>query len=159
MVNEPPKPGSANVVDKFATERYARDEKEFERLTELFKFYMQLTLNTFTFAVGIAGAVCAFSLGKDNPHRLAAVGLLLPAALCIGLGLAFWHARDSTRQLNEALQHLKESLELTLAPHAKNLTDGLGLFARLLIACGIGLTVFFILEAFFPVVLLFLGLT
>jgi hypothetical protein len=150
MADEPPTPGAANVVDKVAAERSPQDEKEFDRLTELFKFYLQLVLNTFIFALGISGGVCAFALGKDNPHRVAAVGLLLPAALCIGLGFAFRHAMDSTCELDEALQTLKSSLKLKLAPHAKNLTAGLGLFGLLLIICGIGLIALSVCEILFP---------
>jgi hypothetical protein len=90
--------------------------------------------------LGIAGGVCAFVLGKDNPHpRLAAFGLLLPATLCIGLGVAFLRGMDSSRELNQALQALKRYLNRTLAPHAINLTKSLQWLGYLLIISGIGL--------------------
>lgn len=123
--------------------------EEFKRLTDLFKFYLQLVINTFIFAVGISGGVCAFVLGKDNSHpRLAAFGLLLPVALCVGLGVAFLHARRSACELNEALQTLRRSLNRTLAPHATNLTASLKLFGYLLICCGCGLFVLLSVSLF-----------
>jgi len=114
--------------------------EEFKRLSDLFQFYLQLVLNTFIFALGIAGGVCAFVLGKDNPHpRLAAFGLLLPATLCIGLGVAFLRGMDSSFELNQALQALKRYLNRTLAPHAINLTKSLQWLGYLLIISGLGL--------------------
>jgi hypothetical protein len=80
-----------------------RDLKDYQCLSALFQFYLELVFKAFTFALGIAGGVSAFVLGKDVPdRRLAAFGLLLPAVLCIGMGFAFLRAVHSSRELNSA---------------------------------------------------------
>jgi hypothetical protein len=114
-----------------------RQLEDYQRLSLLFQFYLELTLKAFTFALGIAGGVSAFVLGKNlsDPH-LAAFGLLLPAALCTGMGFGFLWALPSSLQLNKALKTLKNSLNRSLAPHALNLTATLFGFGLLLIACG-----------------------
>jgi hypothetical protein len=115
-----------------------RQLEDYQRLSALFQFYLELVLKAFTFALGIAGGVAAFLLGKDVHDRpLAAYGLLLPAVLCIGMGAAFLRAVHSSLELNEALQTLKNELHRSLAPHATNLTAALKGFGILLIICGI----------------------
>jgi hypothetical protein len=100
-----------------------RQLEDYQRLSALFQFYLEHTLKVFTFVLGIADGVSAFVLGKEVSDRHpAALGLLLPSALCIGMGVAFLRAVPSTRELNEALQTLKKSLNRSLAPHATNLT-------------------------------------
>jgi hypothetical protein len=125
----------------------ARDLEDYQRLSALFQFYLELVFKAFTFALGIAGGVGAFVLGTDVPdRRLAAFGLLLPAVLCIGMGFAFLRAVRSSLELNSALQTLKNSLRLSLAPHATNLTAALKGFGMLLLICGIFLAwLFFII--------------
>jgi hypothetical protein len=109
----------------------------YQRLSALFQFYLELVFKAFTFALGIAGGVSAFVLGKDvSDERLAAFGLLLPALLCGGMGAPFVQAVPSSKELKGALQKLKLELELTLAPHASNLTAALRYLGYLLIACG-----------------------
>jgi hypothetical protein len=126
-----------------------RQLEDYQRLSALFQFYLELTLKAFTFVLGIAGGVSAFVLGKEVSDRhLAAFGLLLPSALCIGMGVAFLRAVPSTRELNEALQTLKKSLNRSLAPHATNLTATLFWFGLLLIICGIFLAwLFFVISS------------
>lgn len=112
-----------------------RGLEDYRRLSDLFQFYLQLVLSTFTFALGIAGGVCAFVLGKDVPNpRLASFGLLLPAALCTGLGYAFIKSRKSSEELHSALDRLKKQLNRELAPHAGNLTASLKWFGILLVS-------------------------
>jgi hypothetical protein len=43
--------------------------EDYQRLSALFQFYLELVLKAFTFALGIAGGVSAFVLGKDVPDR------------------------------------------------------------------------------------------
>ena len=126
-----------------------RQLEDYQRLSKLFQFYLELTLKAFTFALGIAGGVTAFVLGKDvSDPRLAAFGLLLPAVLCSGMGLGFLWAVPSSFQLNKALQTLKKSLSRSLAPHTLNLTASLAGFGVLLILCGIFLAgLFFVIYS------------
>jgi hypothetical protein len=126
-----------------------RQLEDYQRLSALFQFYLELTFKAFTFVLGIAGGVSAFVLGKEVSDRhLAAFGLLLPSALCIGMGVAFLRAVPSTRELNEALQTLKKSLNRSLAPHATNLTATLFWFGLLLVICGIFLAwLFFVISS------------
>src|SRR5260221_2911378 len=115
-----------------------RQLEDYQRLSALFQFYLELVLKAFTFSLGFAGGVSAFVLGKDVSDRhLASFGLLLPSVLCIGMGVAFLRAAPSTLELNQALQSLRKSLNRSLAPHATNLTATLFGFGVLLIACGI----------------------
>ena len=80
-----------------------RDLEDYQCLSALFQFYLELVFKAFTFALGIAGGVSAFVLGKDVPdRRLAAFGFLLPAVLCIGMGFTFLRAVHSSRELNSA---------------------------------------------------------
>jgi hypothetical protein len=70
--------------------------------------------------------VSAFILGKEvHNRRLLSYSLLLPAALCLGVGGSFLFGWRSSGKLNDALQTLKTSLRRTLAPHARNLTTAL----------------------------------
>jgi hypothetical protein len=49
--------------------------EDFQLLSALFQFYLDLVLKAFIFALGIAGGVSAFVLGKDvSDERLAACG-------------------------------------------------------------------------------------
>lgn len=67
-----------------------RDLEEFQRLSLVFQFYLELVLKAFVGTLGIAGGVTTFTLRKDvlDPHT-SALGILLPAALCFGMGLGF----------------------------------------------------------------------
>jgi 4-amino-4-deoxy-L-arabinose transferase-like glycosyltransferase len=134
----------------FGRNDYPIDERraleDYQRLSALFKFYLELVLKAFTFALGIAGGVSAFVLGKNvSDIHIASFGLLFPAVLCIGMGVAFWRAAPSSRELNNALQSLKTSLKRSLAPHASNLTATLYSFGVLLFLCGAFLVVLFYL--------------
>lgn len=115
-----------------------RKLEDYQRLSALFQFYLELVLKAFTFAIGIAGAVSAFVLGNDVADRtLAKYGLLLPALLCIGMGAAFLRSIRSARELDAALQNLRDDLGRVLAPHAENLVAGLKGFGLLLIVSGL----------------------
>jgi hypothetical protein len=121
-----------------------RKLEDYQRLSALFQFYLELVLRAFTFALGIAGAVSAFVLGKDVADKhLASFGLLLPSLLCTGMGIAFLYALPSARELNEALQGLRKDLERRLAPHATNLVATLFWFGVLLILSGVFLGLLF----------------
>jgi hypothetical protein len=114
-----------------------RQEEDYQRLSALFQFYLQLVLQAFTFALGIAGGVSAFVLGWEvHSRRVVSYGLFLPAALCIGMGASFLLAVRSSHKLNDALQTLKSSLRRALAPHATNLTAALRWLGILLVICG-----------------------
>lgn len=127
--------------DASSNQRWA----DYKHLSELFQFYLELVFKAFTFALGISGAVVAFVLGKDVGDRHAATfGILLPAVLCAGMGLAFLRAVPSSRELTAALNRLKVALSLELAPHGRNLTMGLMWFGILLVISGLSLFGFFI---------------
>lgn len=118
---------------------------DYEHLSELFRFYLDLVLKAFTFALGVSGAVVAFILGKDVQNlEIASFGLLLPSVLCIGMGVAFIRAIPSSRELTEALSSLKVSLGLQLAPHGKNLSVMLNWFGWILLSSGVFLFILFI---------------
>jgi Leucine-rich repeat (LRR) protein len=114
-----------------------RQLEDYVRLSALFQFYLQLILQAFTFALGVAGGVSAFVLGWDvHNRRQVAWSLLLPAALCLGMGFSFIFSVRSSRNLNDALQTLKCSLRRKLAPHATNLSHSLLWLGMLLVVCG-----------------------
>src|SRR5215471_19343046 len=82
-----------------------RDLEEVQRLSELFKFYLELVLKIFVGTLGIAGAVTSFVLGKDVLDRtVSAVGLLLPALFCIGVGFGLLGATFTSFQIDSALR-------------------------------------------------------
>src|SRR6516164_8486650 len=115
------------MSDKDIPKDMPLDEKraleDYQRLSLLFQFYLELVLKAFTFVLGIAGGVCAFVLGKsDSISHVASIGLILPAVLCTGMGIAFIRGAPSSIELNEALQSLRKFLKRSLAPHALNLT-------------------------------------
>lgn len=114
--------------------------EDYQRLSALFQFYLDLVLKAFTFAIGAAGAVSAFVLEKDvKDKHVASFGLLLPSLLCIGMGVAFLRAVRSARELNHALQSLRTELDRRLAPHGNNLVVTLLWFGLLLVLSGISL--------------------
>jgi hypothetical protein len=126
------------------------DEKraleDYQRLSLLFQFYLELVLKVFTFVLGITGGVCAFVLGKSSSiSHVASIGLLLPAVLCTGMGIAFIRAAPSSAELSEALESLRKFLKRSIAPHTSNLTNSLYGFGGLLILCGLFLFVLFYL--------------
>ena len=110
---------------------------DYKHLSDLFRFYLELVFKAFTYTLGISGAVVAFVLGKDGPDRhVAAFGILLPAVLCLGMGVAFLFGISSARELTVALQKLRADLDLKLAPHGRNLSVGLLGFGALLVVAG-----------------------
>lgn len=123
----------------------ARKLEEYQRLSALFQFYLELAFKAFTFALGMAGAVSAFVLKRENadPH-IASFGLLLPSLLCFGMGLAFIRSVPSAKELNQALQELKTGLNCRLAPHATNLVNLLFWFGSLLVVSSLFLLLLFI---------------
>jgi hypothetical protein len=114
-----------------------RDLEELTRLSDLFKFYLELVLKVFVATLGIAGGVTTFVLTKQvlNPQT-SAFGLLLPAALCLGMGLGLFVAMFSSFELAWALKELKKVLGLRVAPHGANLWLALSGFGILLFLCG-----------------------
>jgi hypothetical protein len=116
-----------------------RDLEEFQRLTELFKFYLELVLKVFVATLGIAGGVTTFALTKNalDPQN-SARAVLLPAALCLGMGLGFLVALRSSFQVGRALEDLKKVLKLRVAPHGANLWIALAGFGVLLLSVAAG---------------------
>ena len=82
-----------------------------------------------------------FALKKSDvlETKISALGLLLPAALCLGIGSGFLVALRSSFQIGRALDELKILLKLRVAPHSANLWLSLIGFGVLLTGCGIGL--------------------
>jgi hypothetical protein len=121
--------------------REQRDLEEFVRLSELFKFYLELVLKVFIATLGIAGGVTTFALKKGDvlDTKISSLGLFLPAALCLGVGIGFFVALRSSFQIGEALDELKVLLKLRVAPHSANLWLSPIGFGVLLTICGGGL--------------------
>jgi len=119
---------------------------DYKHLSDLFQFYLELVFKAFTFTLGVSGAVVTFVLGKEvqDDRHTAAFGILLPAVLCIGMGIAFLRAIPSAHELTDALNRLKVALGLELAPHGRNLSTGLTWFGILLVVAGVFLCGLFI---------------
>jgi hypothetical protein len=64
---------------------------------------------------------------------------LMPAMLCLGIGIGFLFAVRSSREIGASLKELKEVLHLRVAPHGANLTFALRGLGLLLILSGVGL--------------------
>lgn len=109
-----------------STSEHPYDLDEYKQLTALFQSYLSLAVTTLNYTFLIAGGATAYVLnGKSCDAQLAKVGLLVPAFICFAIGLGFYQAIPSSKELTAALFEIKDRLNLQIAPHTENLTKTL----------------------------------
>ena len=116
---------------------------EYQELSELFRFYLGLVLQTVTFTLGVTGAVVTYVL-KDRKSRDEVFGLLIPAALCLAMGIGFLRGVFYSDELGSRLRELAGALRVGLPPHVNTLSGSLGFFGGLLLLVGIALLIAFV---------------
>jgi hypothetical protein len=124
---------------------HSYDLDEYKQLTALFQSYLSLAVTTLNYTLLLAGGSTAYVLNQKEPKDpMAPYGLLVPAFICFAIGLGFWQAIPSSKELTVALQAIKVRLNLEIAPHTENLTKTLSWSSGLLLVMGVGIFVLFV---------------
>src|SRR2546422_940271 len=99
--------------------------EEFKNLSALLTSYLTLVMQTMTLAMPVAGGMAAYAIKGDGKRSARAYALILPAALCGGLGAGFLLKHAAAVQLEQRLAELTVSLHFGVAPHASILVNAL----------------------------------
>ena len=109
--------------------------EELATLSDLYISYLGLILNTFTFVIGISGAMLAYVL-KESKSRFVVYSLFIPSFICLTMGIGFILSVPKARVLGEALKELQVTLNLSLVAHSEILIYTLTGFGIFLIITG-----------------------
>jgi hypothetical protein len=116
---------------------------EYGELSELFRFYLGLVLETVTFTLGVAGGIVTYVL-KERKSKEEVFGLVIPAILCLGMGIGFLRALGYISELRNRLGVVATALGIGLAPHVSTLSGSVWFFGLVLTSVGIGLLILII---------------
>ena len=111
--------------------------EEFKASVALYQNYLGLTLQTVTFALTVTSGVVAYVMKREGNPQQQAFALVLPAALCIGLGAGFIGQRTAAIALKMQLEVLTAKLGFGLAPHGSILVNAVTWLGLLMLVTGI----------------------
>jgi hypothetical protein len=120
--------------------------EEFKGYLTLMKDYLTLVLQTATLALTVTTGVAAYIVKGEGDIHYRGVLLLLPAALCLGLGLGFTRQVAPAIELRDRLVALAKVLGFGLAPHGNILVGSLRGFGALLLAMALVLVVLAVIQ-------------
>ena len=112
-------------------------------LTDLYTSYLELSLNSFTFVLGICGAVVAYVIKERKTKRVVQLSLALPFTICLMFGIGFIYSVPKSLELTRALKRLQAQPDIDLVAHSDILTSAL-------IGFGIGMILSALLLAIIP---------
>jgi len=115
--------------------------EEFKAYLGLMQFYLNLVLQTATLAMTVTSGVVAYVVKGEGLPRRRGFAMLLPAALCAGLGVGFLHQTSAAVELRDRLVKLAHELKFGLAPHGDILVSSLAGIGSLLLVTSIVLLI------------------
>jgi hypothetical protein len=111
--------------------------EEFRQLSESLRFYLTLVVSTSTLVLGATGLVLSNLLKKEGSLGLRSLAFLLPAAMCLWLGVGLRKWIGAAVELRDRLHDLGEQLGFELGPRGGILVGTLESLGALFIATAI----------------------
>lgn len=103
--------------------------RQYQVLVDLYKYYFDLILSSATFVNGIVAAITIYALKQEEKY--VAWVIFIPGAIALASSTLFFLSIPMALELDEALEHIVNTLGVGLAPHAELLVYALSIFAIL----------------------------
>jgi hypothetical protein len=90
--------------------------RQYNLLSELYKFYLELLANSILVIFGITGGIVAYTFSNAN-NPIIKWSLMLPLLFCIAVAFLCLRGMRQAKELQQEIEVIRGKLHIGLAPH------------------------------------------
>lgn len=118
--------------------------RQYNLLSELYKFYLELLINSSLLIYGITGGIVAYTFSNAGTPVIK-WSLILPLLFCMASGFLCLRGVRQAREVQQEIKAIRDKLQIGLAPHVDVLVYALLASGILFVLVSVGLFAVFFL--------------